>query len=50
MRLAKELGISHSAIHVWLGGRSKSARVAAAAEKLALELLKKEKEDQVHEN
>jgi predicted transcriptional regulator len=41
-RLAGELGISQSAISVWLAGRMKSARVAAAAEKLAVELMSAE--------
>lgn len=46
-RLASELGISASAVSIWLSGRSKSARVAAAAEKLASELLSNERESLV---
>lgn len=42
-RLAEQLGVTHSAVSIWLAGRSKSARIAAAAEQRALELLDAEK-------
>lgn len=42
-RLAEQLGVTHSAVSIWLSGRSKSARIAAAAERRALELLDAEK-------
>lgn len=41
-RVAEQLGISHAGVSLWLAGKSRSARVAAAAEKLAVELLSAE--------
>lgn len=41
--VARELGITISSVSMWLYGRSKSSRVAAAAERRALALLEEEK-------
>lgn len=40
--LAAELGITRNAISMWLSGRTKSKRVAEAAERRALALLDEE--------
>lgn len=42
LRLSQELGCSHSAVSLVLTGRSKSARILAAAEKVAMSLLSAE--------
>ena len=38
-RIADQLAISHSAVSIWLAGRCTSARVAEAAEQMALALV-----------
>jgi len=40
--IARTLGVSHSAVSVWLRGRTTSARIAAEAEKVARELVEAE--------
>lgn len=42
-RLAETLGVSPTAITLWLAGKMTSARIAAAAEALAIELVGAEK-------
>lgn len=43
-RIADSLQVSHSAVSIWLAGKTTSARVAAAAERMALELVAGERE------
>jgi predicted transcriptional regulator len=43
-KLAKSLGVSLTAVTLWLGGKMTSARIAAAALALALELVAGERE------
>jgi len=40
--LARELGITHPSVSLWLKGRGVSARIAEAAQRKALELSNKE--------
>lgn len=44
VQIARDLGVSHASVSMFLAGRSKSARIAVAAEKLANELLTNERE------
>lgn len=41
--LAKSLGVSLTAVTLWLAGKMTSARIAAAAERLAMDLVASEK-------
>lgn len=47
-QVARDLGISHVSVSLWLKGRSTSARIADAANSKALQLLDKEKA--IHSN
>ena len=48
--VAQRLGLTHASVGMWLGGRSKSKRVAAAATAKALELLELERsQEKSHE-
>jgi hypothetical protein len=43
-KLAKSLEVSLTAVTLWLGGKTTSAKIAAAAERMALELVAGERE------
>lgn len=42
LRLAEKLKVTHSAISLWINGKSKSKRIAAAAADMAAELIASE--------
>jgi len=43
--IARQFGVRAQSVSTWLGGRTKSARIARAAEKKALELLEQEQRE-----